>query len=105
MHEGMRRMRFSSLLERQERGEITQEEAADLLGAPRGRSRVGRGDTLQSERTDWPIGAAASACLGARQRWRLSSCSCSTWTSTRILRSSTLTRSWSVDTTTTLATL
>ena len=32
IHEGVRRMRFSSLLERQERGEITQEEAADLLG-------------------------------------------------------------------------
>ena len=32
IHEGVRRMRFSSLLDRQERGEITQEEAADLLG-------------------------------------------------------------------------
>ena len=32
IHEGVRRMRFSSLLERQERGEITQEEAAELLG-------------------------------------------------------------------------
>jgi len=32
IHEGVRRMRFSSLLERQERREITQEEAAELLG-------------------------------------------------------------------------
>ena len=32
IHEGVRRMRFSSLLERQERGEITQEEAAEMLG-------------------------------------------------------------------------
>jgi len=32
IHEGVRRMRFSSLLERQDRGEITQEEAAELLG-------------------------------------------------------------------------
>lgn len=32
VHEGVRRMRFSSLLERQERGEITQEEAAEMLG-------------------------------------------------------------------------
>jgi transposase len=32
IHEGVRQMRFSSLLERQERGEITQEEAAELLG-------------------------------------------------------------------------
>ena len=32
VHEGVRRMRFSRLLERQERGEISQEEAADLLG-------------------------------------------------------------------------
>jgi transposase len=32
IHEGVRRMRFSSLLERQERGEITQEEAAQMLG-------------------------------------------------------------------------
>jgi transposase len=32
IHEGVRRMRFSSLLDRQERGEITQEEAAELLG-------------------------------------------------------------------------
>jgi transposase len=32
IHEGVRRMRFSSLLERQERGEITQEEAAGMLG-------------------------------------------------------------------------
>ena len=32
VHEGVRRLRFSRLLERQERGEISQEEAADLLG-------------------------------------------------------------------------
>jgi transposase len=32
IHEGVRRMRFWSLLDRQERGEITQEEAAELLG-------------------------------------------------------------------------
>src|SRR5215470_9390586 len=32
IHEGVRRMRFSSLLDRQERGEITQEEAAEMLG-------------------------------------------------------------------------
>ena len=32
IHEGVRRMRFSSLLERQERREITQEEAAEMLG-------------------------------------------------------------------------
>ena len=32
IHEGVRRMRFSSLLDRQERGEITQEEAAEILG-------------------------------------------------------------------------
>ena len=32
IHEGVRRMRFSSLLERQDRGEITQEEAAEVLG-------------------------------------------------------------------------
>ena len=30
--EGVRRMRFASLLERQEGGEITQGEAAELLG-------------------------------------------------------------------------
>src|SRR5215216_459116 len=32
VHEGVRRMRFSSLLDRQERREITQEEAAEMLG-------------------------------------------------------------------------
>jgi transposase len=32
IHEGVRRMRFSNLLERQDRREITQEEAAELLG-------------------------------------------------------------------------
>ena len=32
IHEGVRRMRFVSLLDRQERGEITQEEAAEILG-------------------------------------------------------------------------
>jgi transposase len=32
IHEGVRRMRFSSLLDRQERGAITQEEAAEMLG-------------------------------------------------------------------------
>jgi len=32
IHEGVRRMRFSGLLDRHERGEITQEEAAELLG-------------------------------------------------------------------------
>ena len=32
IHEGVRRMRFVSLLDRQERGEITQEEAAGMLG-------------------------------------------------------------------------
>src|ERR1700689_2569868 len=32
IHEGVRRMRFSSLLDQQDRGEITQEEAAEMLG-------------------------------------------------------------------------
>lgn len=32
VHEGVRRMRFESLLGRQERGEITQVEAAEMLG-------------------------------------------------------------------------
>jgi transposase len=32
IHEGVRQMRFSSLLDRQEKGEITQEEAAEMLG-------------------------------------------------------------------------
>ena len=32
VHEGVRRMRFSSLLERNERGELSQEEAAEMLG-------------------------------------------------------------------------
>jgi transposase len=32
VHEGVRRMRFESLLGRQERGEITQDEAAEMLG-------------------------------------------------------------------------
>src|ERR1700759_1324988 len=32
IHEGVRRMRFSSLLDRQEPGEISQEEAAEMLG-------------------------------------------------------------------------
>jgi transposase len=32
IHEGVRRMRFSSLLDRQDRGEITQEEEAEMLG-------------------------------------------------------------------------
>ncbi len=32
LHEGLRRMRFSSLLERHERGEISQCEAASMLG-------------------------------------------------------------------------
>lgn len=32
LHEGLRRMRFSSLLERHERGEISQSEAASMLG-------------------------------------------------------------------------
>ena len=32
VHEGVRRMRFESLLGRQERGEITQIEAAEMLG-------------------------------------------------------------------------
>ena len=32
IHEGVRRMRFGSLLGRQERGEITQDEAAEMLG-------------------------------------------------------------------------
>src|SRR5580693_3067872 len=32
IHEGVRRMGFSSLLDRQDRGEITQEEAAEMLG-------------------------------------------------------------------------
>jgi transposase len=32
IHEGVRRMRFANLLDRQERGEITQDEAAEMLG-------------------------------------------------------------------------
>ena len=32
LHEGLRRMRFESVLDRQERGEITQADAAEMLG-------------------------------------------------------------------------
>jgi len=32
IHEGVRRMRFENLLDRQERGEITQADAAEMLG-------------------------------------------------------------------------
>jgi len=32
IHEGVRRMRFANLLDRQERGELTQDEAAEMLG-------------------------------------------------------------------------
>src|SRR6266446_3950698 len=32
VHEGVRRMRFERLLDRQERGELNQEEAAEMLG-------------------------------------------------------------------------
>jgi len=32
IHEGVRRMRFANLLDRQERGEITQDDAAEMLG-------------------------------------------------------------------------
>ncbi|MEA2783340.1 MAG: hypothetical protein QOK29_4884, partial [Rhodospirillaceae bacterium] len=32
IHEGIRRMRFEGLLDRQERGELSQLEAAELLG-------------------------------------------------------------------------
>jgi hypothetical protein len=55
--EGVRRMRFASLLERQEGGEITQGEAAELLGVQertfrRWRDRIVR----KGRRRAWPIG-------------------------------------------------
>jgi hypothetical protein len=37
IHEGVRQMRFEGLLDRQTRGEITQEEAATCLGLACGR--------------------------------------------------------------------
>ena len=50
IHEGVRRMRFSSLLDRQERGEITQEEAAEMLGVYAGGPAIARAPQEELER-------------------------------------------------------
>jgi hypothetical protein len=36
VHEGIRRVRFEGLLDRQEKGELSQAEAAEMLGIARG---------------------------------------------------------------------
>jgi hypothetical protein len=59
IHEGVGRMRFSSLLDRQERGEITQEEAAEMRGCMRARSSAGRRVTRMRAKRDLPIGGWA----------------------------------------------
>ena len=51
MHEGIRRMRFESLLDRQEAGELSQVEAADLLGISERSFRRWR-DRLRDEGPD-----------------------------------------------------
>ena len=51
MHEGIRRMRFEGLLERHERGELSQVEAAELLGMSERTFRRWR-DRLQDEGPD-----------------------------------------------------
>src|SRR5215470_13776486 len=55
MHEGIRRMRFESLLDRQEAGELSQVEAADLLGISERSFRRWR-DRLRDEGPDGLLG-------------------------------------------------
>ena len=93
-HEGVRRMRFVSLLDRQERGEITQEEAAEMLGTSvrtfqrwSERYREEGEDGLNDRR----IGKRSPRRVPEAEIERMLG---SFATSTRTSRSSTSTRSW-----------
>jgi hypothetical protein len=82
IHEGVRRMRFSNLLDRQERGEITQEEAAEMLGVHVRTFQRWAGVTRMRAKRDLPIGGWVGDRRGGHRRksWSV------TATSTRISR-------------------
>ena len=76
---GVRQMRFEGLLERHERGELSQGEAAEMLGVSERTFRRWR-DRLRNEgRRACAIGGSASRRAGGRRSRR----SCACWDFTR----------------------
>jgi hypothetical protein len=74
IHEGVRRMRFSSLLDRTEAKELTQAAALSLSGSTCGRFNVGRTATRRRAMTGWSTGAWGGARRGGRRRKSWSGC-------------------------------
>jgi len=70
IHEGIRRMRFSSILERSERSEFSRMEAAELVGSASARSGDGVTGMCRRGRRVWRTFAEplAAACAGGRDR-------------------------------------
>ena len=77
--QGVREMRFEGLLERQERGELSQIEAAELLGVSERTFRRGVTGCMRREPRVCVIGGSASRRAGGR--WPRRSCGC--WGCTR----------------------
>ena len=86
IHEGVRRMRFSSLLDRQERGEITQEEAAEMLGVHVRTFQRWAGRYEDEGKRDLPTGGLDGDRRGGHRRKSSSACWGFIMTSTRISR-------------------
>ena len=74
VHEGVRRMRFESLVGRQERGEITQIEAAEMLGVSVRTFQRWAGGSMRPGPMAWPIGVLAGLRRGGRRRRRWRGC-------------------------------
>ena len=62
IHEGISRMRFADILGRTERSELSQMEAAELLGSVSAHSAAGATVTTKRERQVWPIAVCDRRC-------------------------------------------
>ena len=86
IHEGVRRMRFSDLLERTEAKVLTQEAASEFLGSAYGRFNAGQNAMRRRAMTGWLTGAWVGDRGGGRRRKSWSGCWGFTETSTRTSR-------------------
>ena len=87
IREGIRKMRFSTILDRWDAGEVTQETAAELLGMSV-RSFQRWRERYEAEGEAGLVDRAAGRRRSGRRRRRSSGCSGSTGTSTPTSRSS-----------------
>jgi transposase len=86
VHEGVRRMRFEGLLDRHERGELSQMEAAEMLGIGERSFRRWRDRWREEGPPGLAAGGLASPPGGAPGWWRSRACWSSTGAATRISR-------------------